>query len=83
MFNLLVSSTKSYIKNTNPFLLSLDSIDEIPDNALLCTADAEGLYLNILHGEGFFKRCGRRWIQEEIREFKQTLELVWKASIRK
>ena len=30
----------------------LDSIDEIPDNALLLTADFVGLYPNIPHGEG-------------------------------
>ena len=45
--NPLVSSTKSYIKDTNHFLLLLDSIDEIPDNALLCTADVVGLYPSI------------------------------------
>ena len=47
----LVISNKSYIKDTNHFLLLLDSIDEIPDNALLFTADVVGHYPNIPHGQ--------------------------------
>ena len=48
----LVSKTRSLVKDTNHFLSLLAKLGEIPDNALLCTADVVGLYPNIPHGEG-------------------------------
>ena len=50
--NPLVSKSKSFVKDTNHFLSLLAKLGEIPDNALLCTADVVGLYPNIPHGEG-------------------------------
>ena len=50
--NPLVSKTRSFIKDTNHFLSLLAKLGEIPENALLCTADVVGLYPNIPHGEG-------------------------------
>ena len=49
--NPLGSKTKSFVKDTNHFLSLLAKLGEIPDNALLCTADVVGLYPNIPHGE--------------------------------
>ena len=48
----LVSKTRSLVKDTNHFLSLLAKLREIPDNALLCTADFVWLYTNIPHGEG-------------------------------
>ena len=77
--NPLVSSTKSYIKDTNHFLLLLDSIDEIPENALLCTADVVGLYPNIPHGEGLRVM----WQALDTRKHPHISTDFWEASIRK
>ena len=48
----IVSKSKSYVKDTNYFLSFLAQLGDIPDDALLCTADVVGLYPNILHNEG-------------------------------
>ena len=45
--NLLVSWTRSFIKETSHFLSLLGKLGEVPDNVLLCTANAVGLYPNI------------------------------------
>ena len=50
--NPLVSKSKSFVKETNDFLRLLAKLGEIPDNALLCTADVVRLYPDIPHGEG-------------------------------
>ena len=50
--NPLVSKSSSYIKDTNHFLALLGKLGDIPDNALLCTADVVGHYPNIPHSEG-------------------------------
>ena len=42
----------SYIKDTNEFLLKLKNLRKVPDNAILITADAVGLFPNIPHNEG-------------------------------
>ena len=49
--NPLVSKIKSFVKDTSHFLSLLAQLGEIPDNALLCTADVVGLYPNIPHNE--------------------------------
>ena len=53
-FNLnpFVSKSKSYDKGTNHFQSLLAQLGEIPDDALLCTADVLDLYPNIPHNEG-------------------------------
>ena len=43
---------RSFVKDTNHFLSLLAKLGEIPDNALLCTADVVGLYPNIPPGGG-------------------------------
>ena len=48
----LAQELKSYIKVTNEFLNKLRSIPKLPDNTILCTVDAAGLYPNIPHEEG-------------------------------
>ena len=45
--NPLVSSTRSYVKDTNHFLAKLGKLGSIPDGALLCTVDVVGLYPSI------------------------------------
>ena len=50
--NPLVSSTESYVKDTNHFLSMLAGLGEIPGDALLCTVDVVGLYPSIPHDEG-------------------------------
>ena len=41
-----------YIKDTNYFLKKFQGLGSLPKNAILCTIDVVGLYLNILHEEG-------------------------------
>ena len=48
----LAKQVKSFIKDTNDFLCKLQGIKNLPDNAILCTADVVGLYPNIPHDEG-------------------------------
>ena len=48
----LAQAVKSYIKDTNDFLNELLSLPKLPDNIILCTIDAVGLYPNIPHEEG-------------------------------
>ena len=48
----LMKSGKSYIKDTTEFLDKLRSLDNIPENAILVTADVVGLYPSIPHDEG-------------------------------
>ena len=40
------------VSKTNHFLALLGKLGDIPDNALLCTADVVGLYPHIPHSEG-------------------------------
>ena len=42
---------ESYIKDTNHFLIKLQELGSLPKNAILCTIDVVGLYLNISHEE--------------------------------
>ena len=48
----LAREIKSYIKDTNDFLKKLRSLQNLPDDVLLCTVDVVGLYPNIPHDEG-------------------------------
>ena len=50
--NSLAQHGKSYIKDTNHFLLKLGEIGSIPEGALLCTMDDVGFYTSIPHVEG-------------------------------
>ena len=45
---------KSYIKDTGDFLQKIRNINNIPENAILVTADVVGLYPSIPHQEGLF-----------------------------
>ena len=48
----LVQSIPSYIKDTAHFLLQLEQMGPLPDNAILVTLDDSSLYTNIPHNEG-------------------------------
>ena len=43
----------SYIKDSNDFMHKLRDLKDIPNDALLLTADVVGLYLSIRHEAGF------------------------------
>ena len=51
--NLLVSFTRSYVKDTNHFLARLGKLRSMLDGALLCSVDVVGLFPKIFDGEGF------------------------------
>ena len=65
--NPLAQHGKSYIKDTDQFLLKLGEIGSIPEWALLCTMDVIGLY-PIPHGEGLeaIRRALDRRIVPEV-----------------
>ena len=44
---------KSYIKDSGDFINKLKSLQNIPEGAILVTADAVGLYPSIPHEAGF------------------------------
>ena len=48
----LAQKVKSYIKDTNHFLIRLRSLGKLPQGAIMCTVDVVGLYPNIPHSEG-------------------------------
>ena len=48
----LVQTLPSHIKDTTHFLLKLQELGPLPDNALLVTLDVSSLYTNIPHNEG-------------------------------
>ena len=50
--NSLVHSLPSYIKDTAHFLLQLEQMEPLPDNAILVTLNVSSLYTNIPHNEG-------------------------------
>ena len=53
------AKVKSYIKDTNNFLRKLENLPKLPDDVILCTIDAVGLYPNIPNDEGllFLKKA--------------------------
>ena len=48
----LVQTLPSFIKDTTHFLLQLQKLGPLPDNAILVTLDVSSLYTNIPHKEG-------------------------------
>ena len=50
--NPLVQTLPSYIKDTTHFLLQLEQMGPLPDNAILVTLDVSSLYTNIPRNEG-------------------------------
>ena len=48
----LAKSVRSYIKDTNPFLQKIASLNRLPEDTTLCTIDVVGLYPSIPHDEG-------------------------------
>ena len=48
----LVQNLPSFIKDTTHFLLQVQKLGPLPDNALLVTLDVSSLYTNIPHNEG-------------------------------
>ena len=48
----VMQSAKSYIKDTSDFLRKLKELGEVPENAILATADVVGLYPSIPHSDG-------------------------------
>ena len=50
----MAKKLKSYIKDINDFLKRLHSLTNLPDNSLLCTMDAVGLYPNIPHDDRLY-----------------------------
>ena len=48
----VMQSAKSYIKDTSDFLRKLKELGEVPENAILVTADVVGLYPSIPHSDG-------------------------------
>ena len=48
----LAQKVKSYIQDTNDFLKKIANLPPLPDDLILCTIDAVGLYPNIPHKEG-------------------------------
>ena len=48
----LAQTVKSYVKDTNDFLLKLKDLPELPENALFCTIDVVSLYPSIPNIDG-------------------------------
>ena len=48
----VMKSGKSYVKDTGDFLEKIKSLDRIPEDAFLVTADVVGLYPSIPHDVG-------------------------------
>ena len=46
------NSVNSYVKDTNDSLQKLANVENIPQDAILCTIDVVGLYPSIPHDEG-------------------------------
>ena len=48
----LARQVKSFVKDTNDFLLKLNSLPPLSQDTILCTVDVVGLYPNIPHADG-------------------------------
>ena len=48
----LAKSVHSYIKDTNHFLQKIQSLGNIPEDAILCSIDVVAIYPSIPHDEG-------------------------------
>ena len=75
----LAQRCKSYIKDTNDFLLKLRTLGDLPPNSILVTMDVSSLYTNIDQEEGA-EACYRKL---EEREQKSVPSLVLKDLILK
>ena len=62
----LVQTLPSYIKDTTHFLLQLQNLGPLPENAILVTLDVSSLYTNIPNKEG----------EEACRHFLNTRPLI-------
>ena len=48
----LAQKVKSFLKDTNDFLMKLTGLPPLSNNVMLCTVDVVGLYPNIPHSDG-------------------------------
>jgi hypothetical protein len=48
----IVSTTKSYVKDTTDFLNKIEALEPLPENSILATVDVTSLYTNIPNQEG-------------------------------
>ena len=48
----IAMQVKSYIKDTNDFLKNLRDLPDLPQDSIICTIDAVGLYPSIPNEEG-------------------------------
>ena len=76
---------KSYIQDTNNFLVKLKDVGKIPLNSILCTMDVASLYTNIDQNEGaeacFDKLETRQNKQTPSSLLKKLILIVLKANI--
>ena len=74
----VMKEEKSYIKDRADFLDKLKDLGEIPEGAILVTADVVGLYPSIPHTEGlgFFANSMTRIC---IRRYPQKISLKWQT----
>ena len=63
---------KSYIKDTNQFLLKLQSLKKLPSNTILVTLDVSSLYTNIDQEEGA-KACFNKLEQRSRKDIPSSL----------
>ena len=68
----LAQEVKSYIKDTNGFLMKIASLPTLPDDVVLCTIDVVGLYPNIPHDEGLIV-LRKSLESRKTRQYLQTL----------
>ena len=48
----LAQKVEAYIQDTNDFFKNIANLPPLPDDLILCTIDAVGLYPNIPHEKG-------------------------------
>ena len=65
----LSQKVKSCIKDTNGFLKKLNELRDLPDDFILCTIDAVGLYPNI----SSWRLYGRHLIIEKTKPFRRAV----------
>ena len=70
----LMQKGRSYIKDTGHFLEKLRQLGQVPENAILVTADVVGLYPSIPHRDGL-KYLHEKLEEREIKEI-QSKDLV-------
>ena len=75
----LAKDVKSYIKDTNDFLLKLEGLPNLSENAILCCIDVVGLYPNIPHDDGLL--CLRKRLDSRTEKNVSTDSLVELAEV--